>query len=279
MQPQREVEMLSLDLANSIFMKQSTKKIVVLIPCRNEASGIGEVLANLPRKRLLAAGFDVRAIVINNASTDDTARIARDAGALVLTENNPGKGNAMRFGFASIPRDTDYVVMIDGDNTYHSEEILRMVEPLEAHIADVVLGSRLAGHISDDAMTLFNRAGNWMFSHLVRLFYRVNVTDVLTGYYAWTREALERLSPHLTSDGFSIEMEMITKMAKLREEIISVPITYSGRSGDSNLRPVRDGFRILFVFLRNLTWKPYTPTLGERLARGRFGGTPRPADV
>jgi dolichol-phosphate mannosyltransferase len=237
------------------------------------------VLDNFPRKRLLREGFDLHTIVIDNASGDDTACIAREAGATVLTENNLGKGNAMRLGFASIPHDTDYVVMIDGDNTYHSEEILRMIEPLEANLAEVVLGSRLAGHISEGAMTLFNRGGNWIFSHLVRFFYHVNVTDVLTGYYAWTREALERLHPHLTSDGFSIEMEMITKMARLKEEIISVPITYSGRSGESNLRPIRDGIRILIVFLRNLFWKPYATPHGERTPQARFGGMPQPADV
>ena len=260
-------------------MKKQNKKIVVIIPCRNEAGGIRDVLDNFPRKRLLYEGFDLQTIVVDNASTDDTADIARAAGATVLTQKYLGKGNAMRLGFSAIPRDADYVVMIDGDNTYHSEEILRMVEPLEANIADVVLGSRLAGHISEDAMTLFNRAGNWTFSHLVRLFYRVNVTDVLTGYYAWTREALERLSPHLTSDGFSIEMEMITKMAKLKEEVISVPITYSGRSGESNLRPIQDGFRILIVFIRNLVWKPYSPALGESVRRTRFGNAVRPADA
>jgi hypothetical protein len=105
-------------------------------------------------------------------------------------------------------------------------------------------------------MSGFNRMGNWMFSLLVRFVYQANVTDVLTGYFAWKREALVRLRPHLTSKDFGIEMDMVTKMAKLGETIYSVPITYTVRSGDSSLHPIIDGFRILKVFTQNMFWKP-----------------------
>ena len=108
--------------------------------------------------------------------------------------------------------DTDYVVMLDGDNTYQPKEVLRLIELLHSGFYDVALGSRMGGRISEGSMAGFNQAGNWIFSHLVRYFYRVNVTDVLTGYFAWKREVVERLRPHLVSKGFAIEMEMITKM-------------------------------------------------------------------
>ena len=162
----------------------------------------------------------------------------------------------MRAGFYTIGADADYVVMLDGDDTYRPEEILRLVEPLDSNFCDVVIGSRLGGRITDGSMTTFNRGGNWIFSHLVRYFYRVNVTDVLTGYFAWKREALERLRPHLKSQGFAIEMEMVTKMAKLGEEISCVPISYHSREGESNLHPIYDGLRILWMFTKNLFWKP-----------------------
>ena len=105
-------------------------------------------------------------------------------------------------------------------------------------------------------MSQFNRLGNWIYSHLVRYFYHVNVTDVLTGYFAWNREALERLRPHITSTGFAIEMEMVIKMARLGEEIACVPITYHPRAGETKLSPVYDGARILWMFAKNLRWQP-----------------------
>lgn len=82
------------------------------------------------------------------------------------------------------------------------------------------------------------------------------MTDVLTGYFAWTRKTMETLRPHLVSEGFAIEMEMITKMAKLGDEIYCVPISYHARAGESNLRPFYDGSRILSLLIRNIFWKP-----------------------
>jgi dolichol-phosphate mannosyltransferase len=236
--------------------KHSHKKIAVLIPCRNEAEGIASVIRDFPYIRLHEAGFSIEVIVIDNNSSDATAEIARAQGARVIHERKRGKGNAVRCGFDAIPYDAEYVVMIDGDTTYQPSEILRLIEPLESGFCSVVVGSRLTGKIRDGAMSGLNRLGNWIFSLLVRFFYQANVTDVLTGYFAWTREALLQLRPHVTSGDFGIEMDMVTKMAKLGEVIHSVPITYTVRSGDSNLRPFADGYRILKVFLRNLVWKP-----------------------
>ncbi len=237
-------------------MKKKFKKIVVIIPCHNEEKGIAKVIDGFSSERIRQAGYLVDVIVIDNNSSDKTAEVADASGVTVVYESKPGKGNALQQGFRFIPNDADYIVMIDGDNTYDSKEILRMVEPLNSGFCNVVIGSRLAGKILNNSMSLFNRVGNWMFSFLVRNFYKANVTDVLTGYFAWTNEALMRLRPHLISEGFGIEMEMVTKMAILGEDIYCVPITYTVRSGDSNLRPINDGVRILAVFIRNFFWKP-----------------------
>lgn len=239
-----------------------TKKITALIPCYNEEEGIAAVIKSFPREKLKQYGYELDIVVIDNNSSDKTAKIARSLGVTVLEEPKQGKGNAMRLGFNSISADTDYVVMLDGDDTYRAEEILRMVEPLESDFCDVVIGSRLGGRISKGSMNTLNRAGNWIFTHLLRLFYRVNVTDVLTGYFAWKREALERLRPHLISKGFAIEMEMATKMARLGIQIASVPISYDARAGESNLNPFYDGIRILWMLLKNLFWKPFASQKG-----------------
>lgn len=245
------------------------KKITVLIPCYNEEGGVCAVIKGFPRERIEKHGFNLEVIVIDNNSTDRTAEVALKCGATVLHEPMKGKGNAIRRGFNSISEDTDYVVMLDGDDTYRPNEILRLIEPLDSGFCDVVIGSRLGGKITTGSMTKFNRAGNWVFSHLVRYFYRVNVTDVLTGYFAWKRGALVKLRPHLLSQGFAIEMEMVTKMAKLGEEIYSVPISYDSREGETNLRPIYDGTRILWMFGKNLFWTP-TDCLVEKNCNENF---------
>jgi len=236
--------------------KKLSKKITVLIPCYNEEGGIRDVITSFPVKSIREQGYTLEIIIIDNNSTDDTAKIAQSLGATVLFEPEKGKGNAMRRGFNAITKDTDYVVMIDGDTTYRPEELLRLIEPIDTNFADVVIGSRLGGRIFDGSMSASSRLGNWIYSHLVRYFYRVNMTDVLTGYFAWKREALERLRPHITSEGFAIEMEMVTKMARLGEEITCVPISYYPREGETKLNLIYDGTRIMVMFFRNLYWKP-----------------------
>jgi glycosyltransferase involved in cell wall biosynthesis len=238
------------------------KKITVLIPCYNEEAGIGQVIRAFPRETLRAHGYELEVLVIDNNSKDDTTRVAREAGATVISERKQGKGNAIRTGMAKVSADTDYVVMLDGDDTYSASEIIRLVEPLHSGFCKVVIGSRLSGRIPEGAMPAFNRLGNWTYSHLVRYFYRVNVTDVLTGYFAWTKDVIDALRPHLVSKGFAIEMEMITKMARLGYEIYSVPISYNPRAGESSLNPIYDGARILLMFGRNLRWKPVVVVTG-----------------
>ncbi|HSW99055.1 MAG TPA: glycosyltransferase [Candidatus Saccharimonadales bacterium] len=238
------------------------KKITVVIPCYNEEGGIAAVVRSFPRAALRRQGYSLEVLVVDNNSKDRTAEVARAAGARVLHEPQQGKGNAIRAGFYNISDDTDYVVMCDGDDTYKAHEILRLVEPLDSGFCDVVIGSRLGGKIAEGSMKGFNRLGNWGFSFLVRYVYGVNVTDTLTGYFAWKREVVQQLRQHLKSSGFSIEMEMITKMARLGYQMYSVPITYEPRLGESSLRPVHDGVRILREFMRQLRWSPRT----ERVA-------------
>jgi dolichol-phosphate hexosyltransferase len=232
------------------------KKVTVLIPCYNEADSIQSVVTGFPRAQMALYGYEVEIVVIDNNSTDDTAEKAREVGAHVIHEPKKGKGNAIIAGFNAVSHDTDYVVMLDGDDTYKPHEILRMLEPLNAGFCRVVIGSRLAGRITAGSMHNLNRLGNWMFSHMVRYIYRVNITDVLSGYYAWDRSVVEQLRPHLRSNGFAIEMEMITKMARLGEEIYCVPISYESRGGDSSLSPFIDGSKILLMFVANLFWTP-----------------------
>lgn len=249
-------------MLEALTMKKKQKKLTVMIPCRNEEKGVGKVIQKIPTKRLNALGYKVEVLVVNSASQDHTAQVAKKYGARVI-DAPAGKGNAIKVGIKGISHDTDIVVMLDGDDTYDPKEMLRLIEPLDTGFCEVVIGSRLAGKISQGSMPPFNRAGNWFFTFLVRTWYQENVTDVCTGYFAWKASALKELGKYLESDGFSIEMEMITKMARMNMDIYSVPISYTNREGDSHLKPFGDGKKILHAWVRNLTWKPYAESEGS----------------
>ena len=232
------------------------KKITIIIPCHNEERGIGRVIDAIPVKRLSRLGYITDIIVIDNNSTDKTRQVALSRNVKVIHEARKGKGHAIRTGLRAIHPQTDYVVMLDGDNTYKPREIPRLLEPLASNFCDVVVGSRLGGKIRKGSLKYSNRVVNWGFTFLVRSLYRANVTDVLSGFFAWKHKAVHDLLPHLKSKGFTIEMEMITKMVKLKHEVYSVPITYDTREGESKISSMKDGVGILYMFFRNLSWKP-----------------------
>lgn len=234
------------------------KKISIVIPCYNEEKGIGKVIDDIPLKKLASLGYKTEIIVVDNNSKDKTAVIAESKGANVFSEIKQGKGNALMTGFRNISDDTDYVVMLDGDDTYKPKEIPRMIEPLDSGFCDVIIGSRLEGKLRGKSLSFSHKLANWFFTFFVRRFYLVNTTDTCTGYFAWKKEVVKELIPHIESTGFAIEAEMITKMAKLGHKIYSVPITYDAREGDSKLSPLADGIKITMMLIKNLTWKPYS---------------------
>lgn len=231
-------------------------KISVLIPCYNEEKGVGKVIDAIPFTLLKKQGYTVEVIVIDNASTDDTSKIAAQKGAKVIYEEKRGKGNAIRAGFNAVSKDVDFVVMLDGDNSYSATEIPRIIEPLANDFSDVIVGSRLGGKIKKGSLKFTNRLANWSYTFLVRQFYRANITDVLSGYFGWKKKVVDRMVLYIESDGFSFEMEMIAKVVKMGYEVHSVPITYNIREGESKIEPLKDGFRIFYVFVRNLFWSP-----------------------
>lgn len=231
-------------------------KISILIPCHNEEHGIGHVLAEIPRSELQHIGLEAEVIVIDNNSTDKTAQVAREFGVIVIQERNKGKGHALRAGFNAVSKDAGYVVMLDGDHTYKPSEILRLIEPLSSNFCDAIVGSRLGGKLSVKSLSFHHRLANWMFTFMVRQFYKANITDVLSGYFAWKKEVIDTLKPYIAADGFAVEMEILTKMVKLGYEVYSVPITYNERKGLSKIDSIRDGYKIVHMLVKNLFWQP-----------------------
>ena len=238
------------------------KHITAVIPCYNEESSVEAVIQGFPRERIASLGYALEVLVVDNNSSDRTASVASSAGARVIFEPRRGKGHALRRAFSELPDSTDFVVMLDGDNSYRAAEVLRLVEPLECGFAHVILGSRMYGRLGTGSMTGLNHFGNRLYSGMVRTIYSLPVTDVLTGYVAWRADVVRSLQPHLTSPGFAIEMEMITKMAKLGYSMYCVPVSYEQRLGKSSLSPVRDGAKILASLTSSLNWTPSTAVAG-----------------
>lgn len=232
------------------------KKIVLMVPCLNEEKGIADVIKDVQYTELAKKGYEIEVMVVDNNSTDKTAEVAQKYGARVIHEPKPGKGNAIKTGFKNIAKDVDYVVMVDGDNTYKPREMLRLIEPLESGFSDVIVGSRIEGNMTKNAMSFSHRSANWFFTFLTRSLYKANISDTCTGYFAWTRKSTKVLNGHLRAGGFAIEAEMVTKMAKLGLKMHSVPITYDPRHGESKLSPIMDGLKITGMLLKNVRWKP-----------------------
>ena len=214
--------------------------VCVLVPVYNEAETIGDVVAEFR-----AAGFD-DVLVVDGGSADDTPAIAEAEGARVVTQSGSGKGQAVREGIREHV-DREYVLMLDGDATYDVDDAEAMLEPLRAGEADHVIGNRFAD-LREGAMTRFNQFGNRLINRGFELVHGENVTDILSGYRAFTRESFLRMT--LSADGFGIETEMAVECAKRGIDTAVVPITYYPRpsGSDTNLRPIRDG-GIIFLEL------------------------------
>ena len=232
------------------------KKITLLIPCYNEERSIGKVIDSIPKSKLKSLGYTINVLVIDNNSDDGAAEIAKDKGCRVIFEQIKGKGRAISTGFKHILPETKIVVMIDGDNSYDSGEIPRLIEPLDSGFCDVIIGSRLEGKLNGKSMSFSHRISNWFFTFIVRQFYWANVTDTCTGYFAWKAEVVKELNGYIKSKGFAIEAEMITKMAKMGYKIYSVPISYDKREGASKLSPIWDGIKITWMLIKNIGLKP-----------------------
>ncbi len=226
-------------------------RIAVLIPCYNEAATIGEVVAGF-RKALPEAVI----YVYDNNSTDGTAQIAAEAGAVVRHEPRQGKGNVVRRMFREI--DADIYLMADGDGTYPAQAATEMVKPVMEGQADMVIGDRLSTtYFSENKRPLHN-VGNKLVRSLINRLWNVRIHDIMTGYRAFSRRYV-KLFP-VMSEGFEIETEMTIHALDKRFSIVEKPVEYSDRKGgESKLSTVKDGFKILKIIFS--LFKDYRPML------------------
>lgn len=217
--------------------------VSVVIPCLDEAEGvvgcIRDAQAGLARRQV--AG---EIIVVDNGSTDNSAELAEDAGAVVVHEPRRGYGTALRAGFAAASG--RYIVMGDADRSYDFGEIGTFVDQLDLG-SDLVVGDRM-GNIEPGAMPWLHRyIGNPFLSRLLRVLFGTGVHDAHCGMRAFRRDVLPQLD--LDSDGMEIASEMVIRAAKADLQISQIPITYAARVGRSKLSRFRDGWRHLRLLL------------------------------
>jgi glycosyltransferase involved in cell wall biosynthesis len=227
--------------------RTSPPRVAVVIPCHDEAATIGKVVRDFR-----AALPEAAVVVVDNASTDLTARIAREAGATVVEETRKGKGFALLTGFRAAG-DADCYVMVDGDDTYPAEAVHELIAAAVGGSgggggADMVIGTRLQA-AEAGSLPAGHGFGNRLFIGLVRLLFGIRTRDLFSGYRLLTRRFLQ-VSP-LIAQGFEVEAELSLQALVQHFRVAEVPVVYRARPEDSKskLRTFHDGARILLAIL------------------------------
>lgn len=215
-------------------------RVAVLIPCYNEEGAIAEVVKQF-RAQLPAASI----YVFDNNSTDKTAELARQAGATVRYERRQGKGFVTQSMFRQV--DADIYVMVDGDNVFPASAVHRLMAPVLSGEADMVVGSRLHSEARSELKQL-NRFGNRLVLSLLNSIFGVHLTDILSGYRAFSRKFVKGLP--LFGGGFEIEAELTIKGIERGYRITEVPVDLTFRTaGNSKVNVFRDGLVIVNTIL------------------------------
>jgi glycosyltransferase involved in cell wall biosynthesis len=224
------------------------KSIAVLVPCMNEALTITQVIKDFQESLPNASIY-----VYDNNSTDDTAKVAENAGAIVREEKRPGKGNVVRRMFSEI--EADIYIMVDGDDTYDAKNAQKIVEELIKTGSDMVVGARQGA--SEKHQRAGHAAGNKIFNIIYTTLFGREFTDIFSGYRAFTRRFVKSF-PAL-SVGFEIETELSVHASQLRLPVSEISFPYSDRpdGSESKLSTFKDGIKIMKTIIVLL--KEYKP--------------------
>ena len=224
----------------------SPPRIAVIIPAFNEEDSIALVLNDIP-------SVVEEAIVVNNASTDQTAKRAEDAGATVLLEPRRGYGSACLKGLAyAMPKGFDIIVFIDADYSDHPDELTSLIAPILNDSCAMVIGSRALGEREAGAMTPQALFGNWLSTLLIRLIWGYRYTD-LGPFRAITTDALRQINMEDTNFGWTVEMQI--KAARYKLKTTEIPVSYRRRIGVSKISgtlsgTIKAGWKILYTIAK-----------------------------
>lgn len=221
--------------------------IAVIIPAFNEEQSIGKVVTAISKDLVQ------RIIVVNNGSTDSTMKVAKKAGAIVLTENRKGYGWACLKGIDFLKQDPpDILVFMDGDFSDFPEEIPKVIEPILKNNMDMVIGSRVLGKREKGSLTPQQVFGNWLATKLIRIFYGAKFTD-LGPFRAIRFSKLIELEMSDKTYGWTIEMQI--KAVKKKFLFCEVPVDYKKRIGVSKVSgtlkgTIMAGIKIIFAVFK-----------------------------
>jgi glycosyltransferase involved in cell wall biosynthesis len=224
-----------------------TPIISVIIPAYNEEDSIGRVLNDLPQEKLKEI------IVVNNASTDNTAEVARLNGAKVVEERHRGYGAACLRGISEVSG-SDIVVFIDGDYSDYPEELDQLIKPILENRADFVLGSRMIYLESREALLPQARYGNKLATFLMHMFFGYRFTD-LGPFRAIRFDSLKQMNMVDTDFGWTVEMQI--KAVKNNLRIQEIPVHYRERIGISKITGTisgtfKAGVKIIYTIFKYL---------------------------
>ncbi len=203
--------------------------IDIIIPAFNEEKAIANVLQAIP------ATWVRHIFVCDNASTDNTAKVAKENGAIVVSAPQKGYGNACLRGLAhiqSLTTQPDIVVFMDGDFSDNPHELPLLIQPIVEEQKAIVIGSRVLGQAERGALQFQQRLGNALATTLIRWIYGYSFTD-LGPFRAITYAALLRLQMQDKTFGWTVEMQI--KAAKLKLPFAEIPVTYRKRIGTSKI--------------------------------------------
>ncbi len=225
--------------------------IAVIIPAYNEERSIDKVIYDLP------ANLISKIIVVDNNSTDDTAEVARSAGAIVLKETFQGYGSACLLGIDYLKKlesKPDIVVFIDGDYSDYPAQMPRLTNPIINDNFDMVIGTRMKGNVEKGALTIQQVFGNKLAGFLLNNLYNVKYSD-LGPFRAIKFESLIKLNMIDRTYGWTVEMQI--KAAKLKMKTCEVPVDYKKRIGFSKISgtltgTIKAGFKIIYTIFKYL---------------------------
>ncbi len=225
-------------------------KIAVLIPCYNEEKTIEKVVTDVRNALPEATVY-----VYDNNSTDNTAKLAREAGAVIRQEYAQGKGNVIRRMFREI--DAQCYLMVDGDDTYPLDCAREMVDQVIRRHADMVVGDRLSSTYFTENKRPFHNFGNSLMRTCINSLFKANIKDIMTGYRAFSYEFVKTFP--VFSKGFEIETEMTIHAVNYDMQVENVIVEYRDRpeGSVSKLNTFRDGMRVIRKMMQ--LYKNYRP--------------------
>lgn len=218
------------------------KKIAILIPCYNEEITIRKVICDV--KKEIPEGI---IYLGNNNCTDKTVDIAKQENVNIIEEKKRGKSNMVRTMFEKI--DSDYYVLIDGDDAFYISDVVKCIEIMKNENVDLLIGDRLSNYKNCNKTRIYS-LGNWLANTIINFRYKSDIKDVMSGLRVISKDFVKNFE--IKSTGFELETEMTVFAIKNNYKIKNVPIDCKARpkGSKSKLRTVRDGIKISKAVLK-----------------------------